>query len=428
MRIALLESPEIFFSRLKNKSYFITEKNSGSRPLMSANFKKTQLMTLPASHREDAWRHSGKLKKMLDRKKIKGFLADTYGTPELRDWTKKQGLALFGIPWSLQEKLENKIMFHEFLESHHVPHPTGKILKRKKDLNQWSIFPAMLQQPWSQGGQGTFLVRDEKDLKKTIHKKGLSFPLLARKYIKGLPLGVTLFLSQNSMLCSALRIQAFFLKPNGANDYFGIQWIPTRLLQKSALLEINRVLGQLGKALQKMGFYGIANIDFMLKENQVFIVECNPRFSLSMAQLGYQKELLHGHDAMEEYLKAVSGKRLSADRPFIPDTGYEGCTLDLDSVADFSSPKTIQKTCSVGVYEWQGKTLQFISRSLKSFKKKKKNFLIYHTLPKNTRLNKDSDTGLALLHQPLFKVDQEQLQWIPEGRLFLKALKRIAFH
>jgi len=428
MRIALLESPEIFFSRLKNKAYFIVEEDSGSKPFLRSNFKKNQLIRIAASSKEDAWMRSGKLKKKLSKNKIKGFLADTYGTAKLNNWAKKQGLALFGISWDLQEKLENKITFHAFLKHHHLPHPPGEVIENKKDLKRWRLFPAMVQRPWSQGGQGTFWVNDEKNLKETIRKKNLPLPLLIRKYIKGLPLGVTLFLSRDMMLCSALRLQAFFLKPDGTNDYFGIQWMPTRSLKKSALLRIDQSLRKLGKDLRQMGFYGMANIDFMLKGDQVFILECNPRFSLSMAQLGYRKELLHGYDAMEEYLKAVSGKPLSANRPFIPNTNFEGCTLDLDCIADFSSSKTVKKTCPVGAYEWNEKTFQFISESLKSFNKKKNHLLIYHTLPKKTCLTKDSDTGLALVNRPLFKVDQGEPNWTSEGRLFFKALKKIAFH
>src|SRR3989338_6518656 len=109
MRIALLESPEIFFSRLKNKAYFIVEEDSGSKPFLRANFKKNKLIRIAASPKEDSWMRSGKLKKKLSKNKIKGFLADTYGTAKLNKWAKKQGLTLFGTSWALQKKLENKI-------------------------------------------------------------------------------------------------------------------------------------------------------------------------------------------------------------------------------------------------------------------------------------------------------------------------------
>ena len=51
-----------------------------------------------------------------------------------------------------------------------------------------------------------------------------------------------------------------------------------------------------------MKLYGTASIDLIIRDNDIFVIECNPRLSLSSIQMSQRKELIHGYDFNEEFI------------------------------------------------------------------------------------------------------------------------------
>ncbi|MFH1012292.1 MAG: hypothetical protein V1760_00950, partial [Candidatus Peregrinibacteria bacterium] len=178
-----------------------------------------------------------------------------------------------------------------------------------------------------------------------------------------------------------------------------------------------------GKALQQIGFRGIANFDLMLQDDEVYFIECNPRLGGSTPQISFNPALLHGLTFTEEFIRALCGKELSAHKPMIPLSDYEGFNLDLDFLSESNAGVQIH-TPPAGFYKLSKKELVHMSVHMKDFNKKGTVFL-YHILPEKFRLSPRVFTGFVLMHQPLLKPHKKGYAFSVRGKKFLKLAEHL---
>ncbi|MDP2643294.1 MAG: ATP-grasp domain-containing protein [Candidatus Peregrinibacteria bacterium] len=407
MKIAALQSYEILFSKNSNNFFHIVINNHPEQDFFHANIRKDKLITIDYKKTETSDEELIKIPNFLDKlkeKKIDTYYINTLSLPPIEKWAKKNKIKLLSPSWTLQRTLEDKIFFDKLLKKNKISSPFSIIPKKEKDIVLITKFPGVVQAPYSHGSQGTFLVKDKKGILELLKDKKIKFPFLYREFIKGIPIGVTLLLSKKEMIFSSIRGQAIMLDSKNTNKYLGIQWMKTSEFKKEGIKNLNKTLVSMGKVLQKMKLYGTASIDLIIRDNDVFVIECNPRLSLSSIQISQRKELLHGYDFNEEFIKGLTGKKLSANKPFVPNTTYEGCTLDLDFFENKLSGKKTKRIHKVGMYEIKNGTLKYLSNKTKEFKNKNIVF-IDHKLKENTVLNQEDDYGMAIAHQPVVKIE-----------------------
>ncbi|PJC38889.1 hypothetical protein CO044_02645, partial [Candidatus Peregrinibacteria bacterium CG_4_9_14_0_2_um_filter_38_9] len=409
MNIVSTQSYEILFSQNRDKYYFITLKNNPGRDFFVTNLPKNKIIDIDS--KESSLSENELIKrpdflKKLREKKINAYYLNSISSSHLDSWAKKNKIKLLSPTWNLQKKLENKIFFDKLLKKNKISAPNSVIPKKEKDIDKITKFPGVVQVPYSHGSQGTFLVKNKKGILELLKDKKIKFPFLYREFIKGIPIGVTLVLSKKEMIFSSIRGQAIMLDSKNTNKYLGIQWMKTSEFKKEGIKNLNKTLASIGKVLQKLKFYGTASIDVIIRDNDVFVIECNPRLSLSSIQISQRKELIHGYDFNEEFIKGLFRKKLSANKPFIPNTTYEGCTLDLDFFENQLSGKKTERVHKVGMYEIKNETLKYLSNKMKDFEKKNVVF-IDHKLEKNKVLSQKDDYGMAITHQPIVKIEHE---------------------
>ncbi len=407
MNIVSTQSYEILFSNNRDKYYFIILKNNPGRDFFLANISKDKIIDIEAKESSlsetELIKRSGFLKKLKE-KKIEAYYLNSLSSSPLDKWAKKNKIKLLSPTWALQKKLEDKIFFDKLLKKNKVSSPFSVIPKKEKDIESITKFPGVVQVPYSHGSQGTFLVKDKKEIFELLKNKKMKFPFLYREFIKGLPVGVTLLLSKKEMIFSSIRGQAIMLDSKNTNKYLGIQWMKTSEFKKEGIKNLNKTLISMGKVLQKLKLYGTASIDLIIRDNDVFVIECNPRLSLSSIQMSQRKELIHGYDFNEEFIKGLFGHKLSANKPFVPNTTYEGCTLDLDFFENKLSGKKTKRVHKIGMYKIKNGTLQYLSDKMKDFKNKDIIF-VDHKLEKNVVLSPKDDYGMVISHHPVVKIE-----------------------
>lgn len=422
MKIAALHSYEILFSSKKDGCYHLLLKDHPAKDHFLANIPKNKIIILDTKHISVGDKKLLKIPGFTQNIKGKGI--DTFSIHktssfELERWAKTHAIKLLTPSWQLQKNLENKIFFEKLMRKFDVPTPPGIIAKNKKELNSIKKFPTVIQIPYSNGGRGTFFINN----KQSLNKLKVKFPLLCRDFIDGLPLGVTLIIGKNSSIFSALRLQAIDLYSKNTNKYFGIQWVKTSHFSKTLIKNLNQILQKLAQALRSINYHGLANVDLMIKGNNAYLIECNPRFALSNLQLSHKKELLHGLDFISEFFKATSGKKLSKNLTKIPNTIYEGATLDLDYLGSNFYKRKVEKNCPVGFYKLTKNGLKYVSNKLSNFSNKEYLF-IDHSFKKNDQLNVDSDFGFAIKHKPLFNI-AKSLSLNQQGKKIKQALEKL---
>ncbi|MBU1018504.1 MAG: ATP-grasp domain-containing protein [Patescibacteria group bacterium] len=428
LKIASFESLEYLFSNNKGNYYCITFDESACGDLVKKNYSDNKIINidLPSSK---AWSDEKKvvsktdLADLLRKKGVDSLVLDTHSSTYIEKWAEKQGIGLVVTPWKIQKKIENKIFFQKFLEKNSLPSPKSWILRNEKDVDFADTFPVIVQIPDSNGSKGTFFAKNRSEIKKLINSEKAPLPLLCRQFIdNGLPIGVSVLIGPEKMVFSGLRVQAYFLNANGTSVYYGIQWVKTSYFSKSVIKKLNSYLEKAGKALQELGFIGVANFDIIIRNNEIYFIECNPRLGGSTPQISFKKELLHGLNFGNEFAKVTCGGELSLNKRFIPDTSYQGFNLDLDFLADGHIDTEIN-TAKVGFY--QPVSGGFVYASSKASDFEDDAIFIYHANPEKITISHNYFMGFSMTHRPLLNLRKNGYTFSVEGKKFLKQIENL---
>ncbi len=435
MNVASFESLEFLFSPHREKYFVVAFPGSPLADLTHENYPASQILplkihsakTLTQKQLFSLWNDEKKLvqktniSNLARHPQIDAMMPDCFSSLFLERWAKEQRIRLIATPRKFQRKIENKIFFDQFLRAQNLPAPRSWILKSDKDLDAIDRFPSVVQIPDSNGSLGTFIVHSKKEIRDLIssHKK-VKYPLLCREFIdRALPLGVSIVVGPKNMIFSAIRVQAYFSQKNGRSVYYGIQWQKTSAFSPKVLGKLNASLIRAGKALQDMGFRGIAAFDFMLRDEEIYFLECNPRLGGSTPQVSLRPELLHGCVFTDELIRSTTGQELTCHKPFIPDSVYEGFNLDISFLADLYPAKTLLHTPKTGFYTFSQKTFRFLSSRVSDFQTPSTLFL-YFVRPQNSELEHGVFNGFLMMHFPLLQVGKNNYTFLPQGKEFLQ--------
>lgn len=353
-----------------------------------------------------------------------GFLPSYRSSLFLERWARQAGLELLSPRYRLQRTLEDKIRFHHLLDQHGLPVPGGFELTTQDQIKQLPRFPLVCQVPSSEGMEGTFLVGSRRQLRARLEDQSLRLPLLCREFIRGLSLGITIVVGVRGLLLSATRFQCRRLL-HCDKDIEGVQWVSSARFSSVQRRTIASAMDALGGALRQAGFWGVANVDFILAGDEVFIIECNPRFSSSTPQLSLNPSLLHGLDFMAEHLRAVRGRSLSSHRPMMPSTGYEGAYVDFNrwamAIIKAARRRVVQSMPGLGIYDFAQSRLGFLSHDINDLQGEQR-LLFHYSTPAGTHLGARSDLGSLLTNFPLFSFGRGRSALTRRGRSLLRQL------
>ncbi len=356
-----------------------------------------------------------------------GAFLPSYRASALQErWGARAGLRILSPPYALQRALEDKVRFQALLEAHGLPAPRALVLTAAAQIPRLPGFPLVCQRPRSEGMEGTHLVASPRQLHAQLEGGALRLPLLCREFVRGQAQGVTLVVGAREHLLSAARVQIRRLD-HRAQDLAGVQWLPSAALTPRARRNLARAMAGLGEALRQAGFLGAASVDYMLRGDEVLLIECNPRFSSATPQLAQHPGLLHGLDLVAQHLRAVRGQRLGAHRPGLPPTRFEGTYLDFGDWAAqtlrAAGRRLVRALPRLGVHDLGGGRLRYVSPDVAQLRGPWR--LLYHcSSPPGRRLNRKTDLGSLFTNFPLFAPQRAHAALTPAGAALLHQLLR----
>ncbi len=316
----------------------------------------------------------------LQQNQIKHLMLSSSCSAWMNQWARDQDISLVATDYAMQQTLENKIWFDRFLKRQQLPRPASQIITLGKTKRCRIRGRIVLQRADSLGGEGTFMLEDFSKVEGCL-AAGVVEPqekCLVREFIEGKPYGVTVFVSPHKVQLSAIRLQCYYPPRHGSNRrlFAGIQWSADERLSKRLRGRIRTTMNHLGRALQAKGFYGFANVDFMVNsQDEVFIIECNPRMSAATPQLFHEPSLSYGVDLGTTFIAGFFGRSLSGKagvKGLQVSSHFQGATLDLIPPLIDKKPK---RRCVVhefqsGVYAFTPKGIELVTPDLRSLQRK----------------------------------------------------------
>ncbi|MEI8229557.1 MAG: hypothetical protein WCG83_00280 [Candidatus Peregrinibacteria bacterium] len=421
LRIAAVESSELLFSPAQKSTLFLTSPASPFRSLLQSLASTVSVLewifhTRLVMVEEEVLLHP-KTTELLHQKDIQAIWLNDWSSPTLEEWAKTNHFTLLCNAFRDQERLENKLSFDALARKHALPVPDGCTVKTIEEARNSGLFPGVLQKPESFGAMGTYFVGNPKALD-ALENVFDGTPLLLRKFEKGLPIGITVLVGPNRSLFSALRVQLNWIDSSEGNVHYGVQWLPRSLLPSGAVVALEQMLHRTVTALRSEGFQGLLSFDCLMTASQTLLIECNPRHSGATLQLSAHPELLHGLDYAEQCIRVFSHDDPAIDAPTIPETIFEGTSIDLDSLP-IGKGADLSAVPQSGFYQLQSDGLRRTENQ--SIPSNSQNLFLWTQPPDE----ESHYRGFAFANLPLTTLSGLRCSVHPQGQSFIDALSAL---
>jgi len=229
------------------------------------------------------------------------------------------GISIVGITHDIIDQLEDRDRFYQLLEKTNIPHIPGEIADNAEELVEKAKaigYPVLIRPSYVIGGKGMLVINDEDELVlflKDITKD--TYPLLIDAYVPGLEIEVDLLSDGDEILIPTIVEHIEKAGVHSGDSH--------AIMPAVSLTEDNKktVETYATKIVRELDFKGIMNIQFVISNNQIYVLEVNPRASrtvpviskitgIPMAQLA--SKLVLGKSLQE----VTSEKGLLRDLPF----------------------------------------------------------------------------------------------------------------
>ncbi len=229
------------------------------------------------------------------------------------------GISIVGITHDIIDQLEDRDRFYQLLEKTNIPHIPGEIAVNAEELVEKAKvigYPVLIRPSYVIGGKGMLVITDEDELVlflKDITKD--TYPLLIDAYVPGLEIEVDLLSDGDEILIPTIVEHIEKAGVHSGDSH--------AIMPAVSLTEDNKktVETYATKIVRELDFKGIMNIQFVISNNQIYVLEVNPRASrtvpviskitgIPMAQLA--SKLVLGRSLQE----VTSESGLLRDLPF----------------------------------------------------------------------------------------------------------------
>lgn len=191
----------------------------------------------------------------------------------------EMGVKIFGTEPKNVDAAEDREKFDEILERTGIPRPQGKTIftleEALKAANELG-YPVLVRPSYVLGGQGMEIAFSDKDVEEfmeIINRTVQEHPILIDKYMMGKEIEVDAICDGENILIPGIMEH---LERAGVHSGDSISVYPTQTLSDKTKAVIVDYTERLAKALNVVG---LVNIQYVLYNNNVYVIEVNPRSS-----------------------------------------------------------------------------------------------------------------------------------------------------
>jgi predicted ATP-grasp superfamily ATP-dependent carboligase len=197
---------------------------------------------------------------------------------------------LIANPAKINRFFEDKIQFQKICDEHQLPTIPSQIItlnpqnfdKTQSELGKNLV----LQTHFGWAGNSTFMVSSYQE---AISHAPQNSPVKLSTYLIGYSLLNNCCLTPKGLIQSPPALQYTGITPFTSNPFatVGRQW--PSLAPNHITSQINSLTQQFSRILQQHKYLGFFGLDFFVSQDQVFILECNPRLTASFALYTYME-------------------------------------------------------------------------------------------------------------------------------------------
>jgi len=173
--------------------------------------------------------------------------------------------------------MEDRERFYQFLDDIGVDRIPGQEVTTHEQMTEVATtigYPVMIRPSYVIGGKGMHIIHNQQQLEAIASE--LSFPVLVDAYLQGKEIEVDCITNGTTTYVPILMEQ---LERAGVHSGDSTMILPPVSLSATVQDEVARIAQMIG---QQMAYKGAFNIQFVLHQDQVYILEINPRASRTL--------------------------------------------------------------------------------------------------------------------------------------------------
>ena len=197
----------------------------------------------------------------------------------------KMGVKILGTSAENVDAAEDRELFDEILEQCQIPRPKGHTVftaeEAKKAANELG-YPVLVRPSYVLGGQGMRIAVSDEDVEEyigVINQIAQEHPILVDKYLMGKEIEVDAVCDGEDILIPGIMEH---IERAGIHSGDSISVYPAKTISEKAKETIAEYTRRLARALHVIG---MINIQFIVMDEQVYVIEVNPRSSRTVPYL-----------------------------------------------------------------------------------------------------------------------------------------------
>ncbi len=219
----------------------------------------------------------------------------------------EMGVKIFGTQAENVDAAEDREKFDKILEDVGIPRPKGKTVytleQALKAANEL-IYPVLVRPSYVLGGQGMEIAYSDKDIvefMEIINRVKQEHPILVDKYLMGKEIEVDAICDGESILIPGIMEH---LERAGVHSGDSISVYPATSLSETI---VNKIIDCSEKLAKALNVIGLINIQYVLYNNELYVIEVNPRSSRTVPYISK----VTGIPMVNIATKIMTGKKLS---------------------------------------------------------------------------------------------------------------------
>ncbi|MCG1020932.1 carbamoyl-phosphate synthase (glutamine-hydrolyzing) large subunit [Sutcliffiella horikoshii] len=191
----------------------------------------------------------------------------------------REGVIIAGTSMGSIDQLEDRAHFYNLLETEGIPHIEGKMVDQPHQLMAAAEdigFPVLVRPSYVIGGQSMYTLYNEEELDEFIHMHESDdslWPLLVDSFIPGLECELDVISDGEEVFIPAIFEH---IEKAGVHSGDSLAIFPPLSLTKHMK---DKLVDYTQRICKKAQIIGIANIQFVLSGDSIYVLEVNPRAS-----------------------------------------------------------------------------------------------------------------------------------------------------